>query len=195
MMHALGGSAEHLGGVRPSCFTLSAARESGAVAVIDYLKTILTAQFEASLCMLGKCVRGCPPEHWEESIANGTFRQVAYHTLAFVDFYLSLSEEAFEQREVHRRGGSRRIGAGDGLPRDETIVYLAVCRRKAVETIAAETADSLKGFSGFGRLPFSRGELHLYNIRHVQHHTGQLSASLRRVGSDGPGWVKTGWRS
>jgi uncharacterized damage-inducible protein DinB len=45
----------------------------------------------------------------------------------------------------------------------------------------------------------SRGELHIYNIRHVQHHAGQMSAYLRRV--DGAladpkalPWVGTGWR-
>ncbi len=49
--------------------------------MIDYLKTILAAQFEAALCMLSDCIRKCPEEHWEGKIANDTFRQVAYHSL------------------------------------------------------------------------------------------------------------------
>ena len=165
--------------------------------MIDYLKTVLTRQYEASLCMLDGCVRRCPAEHWEGKIGNGTFRQVAYHTLFFTDLYLSRAKAALEQREFHRRGGSRRIGADPdgGLAQVETLAYLAVCRRKAVETLAAETLESLQGPSGFSKLRFSRGELHLYNIRHVQHHTGQLSAYLRRVADDGKGaWVKSGWR-
>ena len=165
--------------------------------MIDYLKTVLTRQYEASLCMLDGCVRRCPAEHWEGKIGNGTFRQVAYHTLFFTDLYLSRAKAALEQREVHRRGGTRRIGADPdgGLAKAETRAYLAVCRSKAVETLAAETLESLQGPSGFSKLRFSRGELHLYNIRHVQHHTGQLSAYLRRVADDGKGsWVKSGWR-
>lgn len=165
--------------------------------MIDYFRTILTSQFEASLSMLGRCIRKCPDEHWEGKIGNGTFREVAYHTLYFVDLYLSPCAEAFEPREFHSRAGSRRIGAdpSGGLARDETLAYLLVCRRKAVETLAVETLDSLRAASGFARLPFSRGELHLYNIRHVQHHTGQLSAYLRRIADDGKGWwVKSGWR-
>jgi hypothetical protein len=55
--------------------------------MIDYFKTILRGHFEASLCMLDKCIRECPPEHWESKIANGTFRQVAYHTLFYSDLY------------------------------------------------------------------------------------------------------------
>jgi uncharacterized damage-inducible protein DinB len=165
--------------------------------MIDYLKTVLTGQFEAALCMLNRCVRNCPPEHWDGKIANGTFRQVAYHTLFYVDLYLSPNEEAFELRELHRRGGDRRFGAAadGGLTKEETLAYLAICRQKAVETLASETLESLQGPSGFARLSFSRGELHLYNIRHVQHHTGQLSAYLRRVVKDGKGWwVGSGWR-
>ena len=80
--------------------------------MIDYLKTVLTRQYEASLCMLDGCVRRCPAEYWEGRVGNGTFRQVAYHTLYFTDLYLSRGKAALEQREFHRRGGSRRIGAG-----------------------------------------------------------------------------------
>ena len=165
--------------------------------MIQYFNTILTAQFEAALCMLNECVSKCPQEHWEGRIANDTFRQVAYHTLFFVDLYLSSSEAAFQLRECHHRGGDERSSTAvcAGLPKDETLSYLAICRQKALETLDSETLESLQRESGFSWLPFSRGELHLSNIRHVQHHTGQLSAYLRRIVEDGERWwVKTGWR-
>jgi hypothetical protein len=164
--------------------------------MMDYLKTILLGQFEASLCMLNDCIRRCPPEHWEGRIANDTFRQIAYHTLFFVDLYLSPGEDAFALRELHHRGGDERssTAASTGLTKDETLSYLALCRQKAVETLASEIQESLEAPSGFPRLPFSRGELHLSSIRHVQHHTGQLSAYLRRIVQDEASWwVKTGW--
>jgi uncharacterized damage-inducible protein DinB len=165
--------------------------------MIEYLKSILTGQFEASLCMLNDCVRKCPHEYWEGRIANDTFRQVAYHTLFFVDYYFSPGDVAFTPRELHLRGGDERSSttASAGLTKDETLSYLAVCRQKALDALAAETSESLRGPSGFSRLPFSRGELHLYNLRHVQHHTGQLSAYLRRIVEDVERWwVATGWR-
>ena len=165
--------------------------------MIEYVKTILTGQFEAALCMLNDCIRRCPQEHWEGKIANDTFRQVTYHTLFYVDLYLSPSEAEFNLRECHQQGGDERssTAVSAGLPQDETLSYLAVCRQKALSTLAAETPESLQRASGFSWLPFTRGELHLFNIRHVQHHTGQLSAYLRRVAEDGERWwVKTGWR-
>ena len=40
-------------------------------------------------------------EQWEQKIANGTPRWVAYHTLFFTDFYLSPGESAFVLRPLH----------------------------------------------------------------------------------------------
>jgi hypothetical protein len=166
-----------------------------------YVKQILGGQFEAALAMLHQCIDACPPQHWEGKIARGAFRQVTYHTLFFVDYYLSPSEGAFQLRELHERGGDEREWEPcPGLSRDETLDYVAICRQKASETLAAETADSLQGPSGFVRRRFSRGELHIYNIRHVQHHAGQLSAYLRRVDETlqdhkALPWIGSGWRT
>jgi uncharacterized damage-inducible protein DinB len=179
---------------------LRASLVTGAVAMIDYIKRILADQFEAALCMLNQCIEACPPEHWEGKIANDTFRQVAYHTLFFVDFYLSPGEEAFRLRELHQRGGDERNPYPSvGLTKEETLAYVAVCRQKLTETLAGETRASLEGKSGFSYRLVSRGELHLYNLRHVQHHTGQLSAYVRRLGGTFSDpkvmpWVGTGWR-
>lgn len=168
--------------------------------MIEYVKKILTGQFEASLCMMNQCVEACQPEHWEGKIASDTFRQIAYHTLFAADLYLSPNEEAFKPREFHQQGGDdRNPTVSVGLTKDETLSYLAICREKAIETLASETPQSLQGPSGFSWRQFSRGELHVYNIRHVQHHTGQLSAYLRRVDQvlkdpKALPWVATGWR-
>ena len=44
--------------------------------------------------------------------------------------------------------------------------------------------------SGFHWLPFTRGEAHLYNLRHIQHHAGQLIDRIREVTDQGTKWVK-----
>jgi hypothetical protein len=168
--------------------------------MIDYVKQILIGQFEASLAMLNQCLEACPPEHWEGQIANGTFRWVAYHTLFFADLYLSPSHEAFKLRELNERGGDERQPvAGVGLDKEDALSYAQICRQKMRDTIAAETPDSLAGSSGFDGYKISRGELHLVNIRHIQHHTGQLSAYLRRVDErskdrEALRWIGSGWR-
>lgn len=166
---------------------------------------VVAGQLEAALAMLNECVRACPDGLWDTPIAKYPFWHVAYHTLCFVDCYLSISNEAFareldgrarEGSELHPLGlaeleeeyPSRRF------ERPEILAYVELCRGKLRAALAAETRDSLAGPSGFSWLPFSRLELHLYNIRHVQHHTGQLGAALRRNAVAVGGWVKSGWR-
>jgi uncharacterized damage-inducible protein DinB len=168
--------------------------------MIDHIKKSLTSQFEASLCMVNQCVAACRPEHWEGKIANDTFRQVAYHTLFFTDLYLSRNEQEFQLRELHSRGGDERGPTlSAGLSKEETLSYIAICRQKMIESLAAETSDSMQDWSGFSWRNISRCELHIYNIRHIQHHAGQLSAYLRRVDSNlndpkAIPWVGSGWR-
>jgi hypothetical protein len=133
--------------------------------MIEYVTSVLTGQFSAALCMLDHCVRACPPAHWEGKIANGTFRWAAYHTLFFVDLYLSPGDEdSFVLRDLHRRGGDEREDKPCGI--------------------------------SFRKI--TRGELHIYNLRHVQHHAGQLSAYLRRVDPAldrrALPWIETGWK-
>lgn len=148
----------------------------------DYIQRILTSQFEAALAMLMQCVQACPSEHYEGKIANDTFRTIAYHTLFWIDYYLSPGGHAFELRDLNQRGGDdRSTTSSPGLTRDGTLSYVEICRQKLLETLASETPESFAAPSGFPRVSFSRGEMHLYNLRHVQHHTGALSAYLRRV--------------
>jgi hypothetical protein len=168
--------------------------------MLDLLKQSLLSQLEAGLAMLNQCIVACPPEHWESKIANDSFRQVAYHTLFFTDLYLSPDEAAFLLRDLHTHGGDERGPTlSPGLPQDQTLAYLPLLRQKALDILTAETADSLRGPSGFSWRKTSRTELHIYNIRHLQHHTGALGAFLRKnvpalQDSQSILWVGSGWR-
>jgi len=42
-------------------------------------------------------------------------------------------------------------------------------------------------------LPFPRVEVHIYNVRHIQHHAAQLILRLRRDHKQGIPWFKSGW--
>jgi hypothetical protein len=97
--------------------------------------------------------------------------------------YLSPGDEkGFVLRDLHHRGGDEREDVlCPGLSQEETLAYVAICRQQLLATLAAETAESLQGPCGFSWRKITRGELHLYNLRHVQHHIGALSAYLRRV--------------
>jgi hypothetical protein len=155
----------------------------------------LLGQFEAALAMLRRCVQACPEDQWDLPIAKYPFWVVAYHTLYCTDGYLIASERDWKPHPVFHPGGMADIDAEYPTKRftqAELLAYIDFCRQRAHEVLAAETDESLAGASGFARLKFSRAELHLYNIRHIQHHTGQLGAFLGRLKIASP-WVKSGW--
>jgi uncharacterized damage-inducible protein DinB len=168
--------------------------------MLELYQQMVISQFEAALAMLKACIAVCPSEHWEDKVANDTFRYVTYHTLFFADLYLSRSEADFQLRELHNRGGDERgESASPGLSKEETLAYVPLVRQKLLDSLAAETEQSLAGPSGISWRKTSRAELHLYNLRHVQHHTGALYAYLRRVepslaDNKSLPWIGAGWR-
>ncbi|HYE01834.1 MAG TPA: DinB family protein, partial [Phycisphaerales bacterium] len=159
--------------------------------MVEHLKHALRGQFEAALAMLEDCLIKCPAEHWDSPIARYPFWHVAYHALCFVDCYLSPSNEDFgrllEERKSARATdrslpdlhplGAEELEAehpSRRFSRDELRAYVGLCRAKLEAVLGdgpgGETWQTLLGPSGFEWLRFPRLELHIYNIRHVQHH-------------------------
>jgi hypothetical protein len=170
--------------------------------MLDVCKTLLTNQFEAALCTLGKCIDGCPEANWNARVGNYAFCQVAFHTLFFADYYLGQNPDEFRRQPFHAEHTEffrDYEELADHAPRnlyDRTAIqtYLAYCRQRALEVIASETTESLGARCGFPPKTFTRAELYVYNIRHIQHHVAQLSLRLRiDAGADIP-WVGSGWR-
>ncbi|MCX7428390.1 MAG: DinB family protein [Planctomycetia bacterium] len=170
--------------------------------MLDCVKNSLVAQFHAALAVLEQCVTRCPEEAWDAPVGDYPFWHVAYHALFYADLYLSRDEASFRAPALHRQDyqffGRRPwpphepVVADQPYSKDEIAAYLALCRRKASEAIAAETPATLDGPSGFPWYKISRLEFHLNNIRHVQHHAAQLSLALRKRSGIEIEWVATG---
>ncbi|MGH9895789.1 MAG: hypothetical protein ACREA0_28150, partial [bacterium] len=78
--------------------------------------------------------------------------------------------------------------------KEQILTYLAHCREKARDVMAKETSDTLSGPNAFRKKPYSRAELHIYNIRHIQHHSAQLILRLRLDTKEDIPWMSSGWR-
>ena len=70
--------------------------------------------------------------------------------------------------------------------RAEVLEYREFCLKEVEARVRSLALDSPSGFSW---LRFSRMELHLYNIRHLQHHAGQLIDRLRSACDVEVAWV------
>ena len=170
--------------------------------MLDTLKELITNQFEAALCTLSTCIDECSDAAWNAPVANLAFCQAVFHTLFYADYYLGQNTESLHQQTFHRdnkpffrdyeelEDRKQKLLYGKA----SIITYLEFCRHKASEVLATETADTLSARCGFQRLSFSRAELHVYNIRHIQHHAAQLSLRLRLDSNTNIPWVESGWR-
>lgn len=175
--------------------------------MLDTVKTLIVSQYEAALSMLKASVDTCPDTAWDARVANYKFFQVVFHTLFFTDLYLGPDEESFRQQPFHLHHGQlfakydvEREPLEDPAPglcdKTSLLTYLEFCRRKAAEVVAEETEAGLIapcGFNRGSRRNFSQAELHIYNIRHIQHHAAQLSLRLRLDTNAGVDWVGSGW--
>jgi hypothetical protein len=152
------------------------------------LKDVIKSQYLAALAMLEQAVTACPEALWDDPAAENKFWQIAYHALFYTHLYLQESESHFRPWPKHRKE-ARSIGPqpGPAYRQEDILEYLAFCRDE-VETRLAELA--LEGeSSGFDWLPFGKLELQLYNIRHLQHHTGELYERLGTQAAVEVNWV------
>lgn len=154
-------------------------------------RTSLWRQFGAAIDMLENAMRACPDDLWGDRSRHHEFWYVVYHTLFWLDYYLSETPEGFAPPAPFTLDEMDPAGV---LPervyeKDLLLTYLAHGRAKCRATIGALTDERARRPSGFERLGLTVGELHLYNMRHVQHHTAQLNLILRQTIDDAPRWV------
>jgi hypothetical protein len=169
----------------------------------DTLAELLAHQYEASLCTLNLAVVRCPEPTWNQRVAAWKFCQAAFHAVFFADVYLQPSDDvaALKLQAFHIDHKADFRDYEELEDREQVLLYekafvlsyLQNIRRKAQEIIARESADTLAGPSGFRRRKCSRAELHVYNIRHIQHHAAQLSLRLRLDTDLDVPWVGHAW--
>ena len=162
-------------------------------------RAVLWQQFGAAIDMLDDAIRACPDEQWTGRILSdrspqpefSQFWYVAYHTLFWLDFYLSNVSEGFAPPAPFTLGELDPAGL---LPervysKRELQTYLAYGRKKCRATIEALT-DPLAPQRCKPNAPdMSVAELLLYNMRHVQEHAAQLSLVLGQKAGLASGWV------
>ena len=166
---------------------------------MDSIWTIsLTRQFGAAIKMLEDALQACPDELWSGQVWNepgfSQFWYVAYHTLFWLDLYLSGAVEDFVPPPPFTLDELDPAGL---LPertysRDELLAYLEHCRRKSQATIEPLTDVQARRRCAFTWGEINFAELLLDNLRHVQEHAAQLNLFLGQQTGAASGWVSGG---
>jgi hypothetical protein len=145
------------------------------------VKPILQSQYLAALDMLKQAVVQCPLEAWDDPRDKDKFWFVVYHALKFAHQYLKANDAGYRRWE-------QRPHADPGKPftKEEILEKLAQVEKDVVEQIARMDLEEKTGATGALANQF---ELQIYNIRHIQHHAGELYQRLSAYP------VHVGWAS
>jgi len=163
------------------------------------METEIISQYKASIQMLMDTIDKCPNDLWgDDNHYQNAYWQIVYHTLHYTALYLSGSHDEVIPWPRHIDG---QHNLGKKLPKnnpeDVGAIYSKDDLTNYAELIIQSLDNLLTNFnpsekSRFFWLAMNRFELHLYNIRHVQHHTGQLIERLHQAGIRGIKWVGKG---
>jgi len=157
---------------------------------MNVIRSILARQFGATAQMLHESIESCPEQIWTKGSGGAAFWQLAYHTIFFLDFYLHKRETDFTPPPFHRENAWHLETAPSGEPYSKTMLleYLQQVRKRARLMLAELTEDDLTAPSPVPWYTIPRGEFLLNNLRHTQHHIGQLNLILRAHGVKPPEW-------
>ncbi|HLF34746.1 MAG TPA: DinB family protein [Cyclobacteriaceae bacterium] len=154
-------------------------------------KTSIWNQFGASIDMIENAIKTCPDKLWDDRSQNPEYWYLVYHTLFWLDLYLSGSVEGFVPPSPFTLEELDPAGILPEKPYSKQTLrnYLDHCREKCLSTILTLNNDMAGRPCRLRWGVVSFTELILYNMRHVQHHAGQLNLILRQKINDAPRWV------
>jgi hypothetical protein len=168
----------------------------------NYWQTVIGRQFAAAIQMIRLAVKACPGDLWDDRMDGSPFWHLAYHALYYTDLYLSENDKIFKPAEFHEDkanflpGDYKEFGGIVNTPdkaftQDQLLEYTDHCLFKCQEIFGKLTDKKALERCGFWWYELNTGEFLLNNLRHTQHHAGQLTLLLRRKANIGIDWLGT----
>lgn len=149
-------------------------------------------QYGAAIDTLDDAIERCPDSLWTTILWNdtddvryGQFWFVAYHTIFWLDLFLTGSMEGFAPPPPFIRGALPT----QPYTKEQLLAYLAQCRSRCQSTIEALTEEKARQRCVFEWMEPSFLELQLYCMRHIQEHAAQLSLVLGQHDVTGFDWI------
>lgn len=161
------------------------------------ITSILTSQYSASLGMLRDALEKVPETQWNSAAYDNPNWQIAYHALWATHLYLGAGIESYTPFEQAIEGAESLGGKSDwenplgGVQvegfhtKAELLSFLDTIENNLQHAVEALPLTDASGFEWY---PYTRLELHLNTIRHLQHHTAQIIERLKAHGITGFPW-------
>lgn len=162
---------------------------------------ILESQYKAALQMLRQTIEKIPSNQWNNKEFNNPNWQIAYHAIWGAQFYLGPNGESFVPWKKAIEGAESLGGAQEWENPGESVIVEGYNSKEELLSFIDNIEDGLQqaisklplaDSSGFEWYPYSRLELHINSIRHIQHHTAQLIERMKAKGITGFPWAIDG---
>ena len=149
----------------------------------------LTSQYLASLTMLKTCADNYDPRLWVNcSNHRNPAGQIAYHAAFYANIYLSPSRSKtvrWENEVSHMEDLDKPVASNDVLPRSDIAHFVDHVVQHVPRYLEALSMDSDCWPHWYS---LSQMEFHMNNLRHIQHHVGQLIERHRSIRSLNVPW-------
>lgn len=174
--------------------------EKAKKTMMDIYRSAVTSQLVTALETLRQSISRASVEVWAAEHIDTAVNQVVFHTLFYTDLYLGRGVAEFREQPYHRENPGLFQDYEEWEDRTPTnfyektacSVYLDFCVGKVRSVLGAESEETLVGKSGFSWRKTSRVELHIYNLRHIQHHAAQLGLRHQLLGGEPFKWIGAG---
>src|SRR6185437_11658844 len=158
------------------------------------MKNEIVSQLRSSLKMLINTIRKCPEDIWTDDANGNPYWRIVYHSLHYTSLYMAQGVSSFIPWTKHIKNYNRLgLFTEDNKPivittiytKDEMVTYAEAILNNCESLI---NDSSMNEPAGYEWLPMNTFEKHIYRIRHLQHHIGQLIEKLHAAGIWGIDW-------
>ena len=164
------------------------------------IRDAITRQFDAAFAMMKAAMEQCPADVWADDSKGPAGWKLAYHTLFFTDVYLGESFDEYEQPAWADDWAFLFEGKISREPYEvelPDVVYdvaqlTAFCEEVNANARRVIAEKPLDDQAPSPHVEGTRLDMHVYNLRHLQHHVGQLTLLTRRGGGGVVGWSRNG---
>ncbi|MFX1262198.1 MAG: hypothetical protein ACFFAZ_08935 [Promethearchaeota archaeon] len=159
----------------------------------------VNSQLGAAIEMLANAMKYASDEVWDNPSDERRFWNIAYHTIYFLDVYLSDFDPEITNVEGQYEVPAYLEKWGEAFDFDE--VHEPAISKEVLQRFFEETRSKLRSRFAEGIienqveekatswLEMSKGSVLLYNMRHIMQHVGHLNDILREHGLPTSGWL------
>jgi hypothetical protein len=152
---------------------------------------ILRRQFQSSQTMLANVIRTCPDSAW--SAGTPGIWQHAYHVLLGNAIWLRWPEPSISFPSFHHEGAGELVhGETPVFSRSLVEEYQRQVQADVAAYFERLTEASLREELTLRGTTFTRADLIVGQMRHIQHHVGCMHTQLRQRTGTAPPWVGFG---